>query len=114
MGIMAGKDAAAAASHQQMAKDSGAEVAGFDHQLTTTHMFYEPSDAVAFADSGDLVKTMDLVRRFSFDHGLLGQGASSVDAVGILFPGGQILGDKQNIKLRFDDQFMKLAAAHQL
>jgi NitT/TauT family transport system substrate-binding protein len=114
MGIMSGKDAASAASHQQMAKDSGTDLQGFDRQLTTTRMFYEPSDAVAFADSADLVKTMDLVRRFSFDHGLLGQGASSVDAVGMLFPNGEILGDKGNIKLRFDDEFMKLAAAHKL
>jgi NitT/TauT family transport system substrate-binding protein len=34
--------------------------------------------------------------------------------VGILFPDGQVLGDKGNIKLRFDDEFMKLAAAHKL
>ena len=37
---------------------------------------------------------MDLVRKFSFDHGLLGEGAKSVDVVGIEFPGGATLGNK--------------------
>lgn len=114
MGIMAATDVASRDAHQQMAKDSGTDVGGFDHQLETTRMFYDPSDAAAFADSPGLVKTMDLVRRFSFDHGLLGQGASSADVVGIQFPGGEVLGDKNNVKLRFDDEFMKLAAAHKL
>ncbi len=45
---------------------------------------------------------MDLVRKFSFDHGLLGEGAKTVDAVGIEFPGGVTLGNKANLKLRFD------------
>ncbi len=114
MATMSAHDAASQASHEQMAKDSGADLAGFDRQLTTTKMFYDPADAMAFADGPALPKTMDLVRKFSFDHGLLGQGAPSVDAVGIQFPDGQVLGDKGNIKLRFDDEFMKLAAAHKL
>jgi NitT/TauT family transport system substrate-binding protein len=97
-----------------MAKDSGTDLAGFDKQLVTTHLFSEPADAAAFADGPALTKTMDLVRKFSFDHGLLGQGAPSADAVGIQFPDGTVLGDKGNVKLRFDDQFMKMAAAHKL
>ncbi len=53
---------------------------------------------------------MDLVRKFSFSHGLLGAGAKSVDDVGIEFPGGKTLGDTKNIKMRFDTTYMKLAA----
>jgi NitT/TauT family transport system substrate-binding protein len=52
---------------------------------------------------------MDLVRRFSFYHGLLGKGAKSVDAVGIEFPGGKILGSAANIKMRFDASYMQMA-----
>ncbi len=114
MTLMSAKDAASQAAHQQMASDSGTDLAGFDRQLTTTRLYTDPAEAAAFADSPGLPKTMDLVRTFSFDHGLLGQGATSVDAVGIEFPSGQVLGDKGNVKLRFDDEFMKLAAAHQL
>ncbi len=114
MGLMQAGDAASHAAHQQMAADSGTDVAGFDHQLTTTKLFTDPAEAVSFADGPALPRTMDLVRKFSFDHGLLGQGAPSVDVVGIQFPSGEILGDKGNVKMRFDDEFMKLAAEHKL
>ena len=57
---------------------------------------------------------MDLVRTFSFDHGLLGEGARTVDAVGIAFPGGTVLGDAGNVKLRFDAETMKMAAEGKL
>jgi NitT/TauT family transport system substrate-binding protein len=53
---------------------------------------------------------MDLVRQFSFSHGLLGEGAKSADAVGIGFPGGGTLGDPANVKLRFTDTWMQQAA----
>jgi NitT/TauT family transport system substrate-binding protein len=52
---------------------------------------------------------MDRVRKFSFEHGQLGQGAGSVDAIGIAFPSGLVLGDKANVKLRFSDVYMKQA-----
>jgi NitT/TauT family transport system substrate-binding protein len=52
---------------------------------------------------------MDSVRKFSFEHGILGQGASSVDAVGIQFPAGKVLGDSHHLKMRFDSGFSKLA-----
>lgn len=65
---------------------------------------------MAFSQSPDLVRTMDLVRGFSFDHGLLGEGARSKDAVGIAFARGETLGDAGNVKLRFDPTFMALAA----
>jgi NitT/TauT family transport system substrate-binding protein len=54
------------------------------------------------------------VRNFSFDHGLLGEGARTVDAVGIAFPGGKVLGDAKNVKLRFDADTMKVAAEGKL
>ena len=114
LGLMAASGPASQAAHEQMAKDSGTDLAGFDHQLLTTKMFYDPAEAVAFADGAALPKTMALVRKFSFDHGLLGPNAPSADVVGLQFPGGQTAGDAGNVKLRFDDHFMKLAAAHQL
>jgi NitT/TauT family transport system substrate-binding protein len=114
MATMSGSDAASQKARAQMAADSGTDLAGFDHQLTTTKLFTDPAEAVAFTDSPTLARTMDLVRTFSFDHGLLGEGAPSADVVGIQFPGGETLGDKGNIKLRFDDEFMKLAAEHKL
>ena len=60
------------------------------------------------------IKTMDLVRRFSFEHGILGQGASSPDVVGIQFPAAKSLGDANNVKMRFDPRFTKMALDGQL
>jgi NitT/TauT family transport system substrate-binding protein len=66
--------------------------------------------AVAFAKSAELPTTMNRVRKFSFAHGLLGNGAASADAVGIQDPDGRVLGDPNNVKLRFDTEYMALAA----
>lgn len=114
LAIMSKGDAAAKSAIEFMAKASATDVAGFEGQLKTTKMFYKPAEAVTFAKSTDLIKTMDYVRKFSFTHGLLGEGAKSVDAVGISFPGGKTLGNPKNIKLRYDDSYMSMAAQGKL
>ena len=102
-------DAAGSAAQVAMAKASGTDAAGFSSQLATTHLFATPADAYQFATGDGVVKTMDLVRKFSFDHGILGRGASSADAVGIQFAAGKLLGDPRNVKMRFDPSYMKMA-----
>ena len=114
MALMQAKDAKATAALELMAKASGTDLAGFKGQLATTYLYATPAAAVAATMSPDLVKKMDLVRKFSFDHGLLGAGAKTVDAVGIEFPGGATLGDKANLKMRFDPSVMKMAAEGKL
>ncbi len=114
LALMLRDDAASKAARAAMAKASGTDPAGFDSQLATTHLFGTPAEAYAFASGDALVKTMDLVRRFSFDHGLLGQGAGSPDVVGIQFPGGKALGDPSNMKMRFDLKFIQMAQNGQL
>ena len=110
LAIMSKDDAAGKAARTEMAKLSGTDLAGYDSQLKTTFMYWEPKAALAYARSPEIVKAMDLVRTFSFDHGLLGEGAKSKDAVGIAFPTGKVLGNPKNIKMRFDDSFMQMAA----
>jgi NitT/TauT family transport system substrate-binding protein len=110
MAVMQAKDARATAALTMMAKASGTDLPGFQNQLATTYLYATPASAVAATTSPELVKKMDLVRKFSFDHGLLGEGAKTVDAVGIEFPAGATLGDKANIKMRFDPSYMKMAA----
>jgi NitT/TauT family transport system substrate-binding protein len=102
------------AAREAMAKASGTDLAGFESQLSTTKMFYKPAESVQFARSDALPKTMDNVRKFSFAHGLLGPGAKSGDFVGIQFPGGEVLGDKGNVKLRFDDTYQAMAEKGEL
>jgi NitT/TauT family transport system substrate-binding protein len=106
MAVMSKKDPKALA---HMAKASGTDTAGFNAQLATTKMFWTAAEAHAFMTSPGLPKTMDLVRKFSFDHGLLGEGAKTADAVGIAFPAGQTLGNAKAIKMRFDPTYTKQA-----
>jgi len=109
LGVMLKNDAAGKAAQTAMAKASGTDLTGFTAQLATTRLFATPVEAYQFVTSDNLIKTMDLVRKFSFEHGILGQGASSADVVGIQFPGGKTLGDTHNLKMRFDPSYMKMA-----
>jgi NitT/TauT family transport system substrate-binding protein len=109
LAVMFKNDAGARAAQTAMATASGTDLAGFGLQLASTHMFALPADAYAFVTSDAVMKSMDLVRKFSFEHGILGQHASSADAVGIQFPAGKSLGDTANLKMRFDSSFTKLA-----
>jgi NitT/TauT family transport system substrate-binding protein len=77
-------------------------------------MFFKPAEAVEFAKSDRLVETMRQVAGFSFDHGLLGEGAKDPGTVGMAFPNGKTLGSKDNIKLRFDAAYMGMAAEGKL
>ena len=112
--LMMSDTAEGKAAKEEMAKASGTDLAGFDAQLATTAMFFDPAKAVAFTEGPELPKTMDHVRNFLFSHGILGTNAASVDVVGMSFPGGATLGDASNVKLRFDPAFMAQAAAGSL
>jgi len=114
IGLMQRKDAAGAAARAEMAKMAGSTPQAFDAQLTTTHLYGTPQDAVAAMTAPALADTMTKVRDFSFSKGLFGAGAKSADAVGIGLPGGKTLGDTANVKLRFDPSFMQQAAAGKL
>jgi NitT/TauT family transport system substrate-binding protein len=109
LAVMGGSDAKATAALTAMAKASGTDFAGFKSQLATTKLFVTPSETYTFTTSPNVMKTMDLVRSFSFTHGLLGKDAKSADVVGIEFPGGKTLGNTKNIKMRFDPTYVKLA-----
>ena len=46
------------AAKEEMAKASGTDLAGFDSQLASTAMFFEPAKAVEFTNGTELPKTM--------------------------------------------------------
>ena len=98
------------AAREAMAKLAGTDLASFEAQLKTTYLYADPKAALAATLSPDLVTANDRVRQFSFSMGLFGQGAKSVDDIGISFPGGKTLGDPNNVKLRFDPTFVQAAA----
>lgn len=114
LGIMSDDTDVGRAARGEMGRASGTDLAGFEAQLKTTRMFYTPQDALGFAKSAALPKTMRLVADFLFAHDLLGQNAPSADVVGMSFPDGSTLGNKDNVKFRFDDTFMQMAADRKL
>jgi NitT/TauT family transport system substrate-binding protein len=110
VGLMTGPTEAGKAARAAMGKASGTDLAGFDSQLASTKLFAKAPDAVAFTRSADIGVIMDRVRHFLFDKNLLGNGATSPDAVGIALADGTILGDAKNVKFRFEPGFMAAAA----
>jgi NitT/TauT family transport system substrate-binding protein len=102
------------AALEAMAKLSGTDLPGYQAQLDNTFLYDKPQAYVDFISSTAAVEAMDRVRQFSFANGLFGQGAKSVDAIGIAFPGGKVLGDPNNVKLRFDTTYAAAAAAGSL
>lgn len=112
--LMKDESAKGKAAREAMAKLSGTDLKGFEAQLKTTKMFYEPVEALKFVSSPELPKIMDLVRTFCFEHNLLGDNVKSKDAIGIAFPGGKVLGSEKNVKMRFDASYMKMAADKKL
>ncbi|WP_137149989.1 putative urea ABC transporter substrate-binding protein [Devosia sp. FKR38] len=110
MAVMTADTPEGAAARAAMGAASGTDQAGFEAQLAATKLFATPADAVAFTAAPELGATMDKVRTFLFDKGLLGSGAPSADVIGIELPDGSILGDANNVKLRFTASYMQMAA----
>jgi len=113
MATMQGSGEKALKARSAMAAASGTDLAGYDAQLASTKMFFQPEDAVAFNNSKDLINTMGKVAEFSFAHGLLGEGAANAQFIGIETPSG-VYGNKRNIKLRFDPTYMQMASDDKL
>lgn len=114
MSVMNGKSKESDMAIDYLADQAGATTPEFKAQLKTTAMYYSAADAASAAADKNLIATMDAVRRFSFDKGLFGASANSPDFVGIEFPDGTVLGEKSNIKLRFDKTYMEMAANNKL
>lgn len=109
MGLMSASDKTGLAARTAMALASGTDLAGFEAQIASTKMFYTPVAALQLVNSSELLKTMQKVAEFSFEHGLLGEGAPDAGFIGVEGPAG-IYGNKKNVKLRFDSTYMQMAA----
>ena len=107
MGLMAAGDEEVLTA---MAEASGTDLEGYNAQLASTEMFYDPAAAVTFTQGADLPATMTKVAEFLFEKGILGEGAPSADFVGVAYPDGSITGDEGNVTLRFDTTYMQMAA----
>ncbi|MEP3844005.1 MAG: putative urea ABC transporter substrate-binding protein [Paracoccaceae bacterium] len=93
-----------------MAEASGTDLAGYQAQLASTEMFFDPAEAVAFTSGAELPDTMVAVADFLFDKGILGEGAPSADFIGVEYPDGSVTGDSGNVTFRYDTTYMQMAA----
>ena len=109
MALISAGDERGRAARAAMGAASGTDLAGFESQLASTRMFYRAAAALDFVNSARLRQTMKYVADFSFQHGLLGDGAADSRFIGIETPSG-VYGDSNNIKLRFNPLFMRMAA----
>ena len=114
MRIMSQRGPTANEAMSIMSESAGCSLTEYKMQLKTTAMFYKPEEGVAYTSSDEIKQKMNYVRKFCFDHGLLGENARSVDEVGIKYPDGTIQGDGGNVQLIFDASFMQLAAEDKL
>ena len=113
MATMSSDSEQGVAARSYMAEASGTDLAGYEAQLAATKMFYTPAAALELTNSAQLKQTMQYVAEFSFDHGLLGDGAPDAGFIGVQMPAGDY-GDSGNLKLRFDPTYMEMAADGQL
>lgn len=113
MATMSSDSEQGVAARGYMAEASGTDLAGYEAQLAATRMFYTPAAALELTNSAQLKQTMQYVAEFSFDHGLLGEGAPDAGFIGVQMPAGDY-GDSSNLKLRFDPTYMQMAADNQL
>jgi len=83
--------------------------AGFMSQIATIN-FFSPEEAIDLVSSDDFSNGLKAMTQFAFEKGLLGEGASGPEVIGVEFPGDTVLGDPGYIKLRFPTLFMESAA----
>jgi len=114
MSLMSAQGPAADKVLSEIGEGSGDTLASYKEQLSTTKMFYQPQAALQFGKSPDLKQKMALVRQFCFDHGLLGKSVGTVDDVAIRYPDGSVQGKKDRVRLRFETEYMDLAAQNKL
>ncbi len=109
MGLMSAEGKSGEDIRTWLGKASGTDLKGYEAQLASTEMFYTADAALKLTNSKELLNTMEKVAKFSFDHGLLGDGAPDAGFIGVETPAG-VFGDKKNVKLRFNPEYMQMAA----
>jgi len=82
--------------------------AGFDSQLASTAMFFEPAKAVEFTNGAELPKTR-ISRNFLFSHGILGTNARTSTRSACVSPMARRWA-RQECQCGFDPAYMAQAA----
>ncbi len=89
-----------------MADALNTDIDGLKSQLETIN-FFSQTQAKEYVTSADFKQTMSNIASFAFDHGLLGEGAPSAKFVGIEAGDNTVIGNSENVKLRFPTKWIK-------
>ena len=84
------------------------DLAGARSQLRTID-FLDPAQAQALITGEEFVATQKQITGFAFEHGLLGEGVPSAGFVGIESGTGAVIGNADNVKLRFPTTWLEEA-----
>lgn len=97
-------------NHEAAVADMAAALAtdakGFAEQ-TDTITFFTPSQAIALIEDPQFAETTTNITAFAWDNGLLGDGASGPEHVGIQLGDERVLGNADNVQLRFPTIYSK-------
>ncbi len=85
-----------------IAQAAAVTVAEAKAQLETTYFYDTPKIMAEAITSKDHKAATTRVRDFCFAQALLGEDAKDANYIGIQFADGEVLGSKENVKLRFD------------
>lgn len=88
------------AAMAHMADALATDTEGFAEQSGTIN-FFTPTEAVALIEDPNFAQTTTNITEFAWQKGLLGEGALSASHVGIQLGDEKVLGNSNNIKLRF-------------
>ena len=97
-----------------MAKASECTAAAFEAQLKTTALYTTAQSAFDCTSGKEIQAAMKSVKEFCVAHPPADVPASTIEAVGIKFPDGSVLGDAKKVMLTLDASFTELAAKGEL
>ncbi len=85
------------------------DIESVQSQLATID-FFSPDEAIELIQSEDFDATQRRIAEFAFKHGLLGDGLPSADFIGIENGHDDIIGNADNVRLRFPSAWLAEAA----
>jgi len=91
-----------------IADAAGTDLEGFEKQLSTV-VLYERDEAIKLVESDAFRESLDEMSNFAFEKGLMGDSAPGPDFIGMEFENGEVLGNRNNVKLRFPSRYMQSA-----
>ena len=93
-----------------MVSSSPMESRMFKSAFKKQKIFYLAREAAAFTKSYKLKAAIRHMHDFAEGEGFYRESGTSADNIGVLFPDGEVMGARDNIKLRIEERYMRMAS----